>query len=110
MSTLKTNLLSIWHLCYKYHSVVFTSEGCHVFDKQNKCIMIDRRSLNNCYLLGDCEVVFITRRDTMVALSSMETFNMSPAEDAFNKMMKDEDINASEDGQEDVRTDSSTTL
>ena len=49
---LKANLMSISQLCDKYHHVEFTQKECQVFDRGNKCVMEERRSSNNCYLIG----------------------------------------------------------
>lgn len=59
---LKSNLLSVSHLCDHNLHVMFTKQRCKVVDENNKEIMSGLRSLDNCYLFGDDSVCLLSQQ------------------------------------------------
>ncbi|XP_075524511.1 uncharacterized protein LOC142556904 [Primulina tabacum] len=63
---LNSNLISISQLCDDNLHVKFNKHACEVFDESNICIMIDTRSSDNCYQIGEehsCKHAQITELD-----------------------------------------------
>lgn len=49
---LSSNLLSVSQLCKKGHKVIFTNDGCEIFDKDSFLVATGRRHVNNMFVLN----------------------------------------------------------